>query len=233
MRAMSDPLPSVVSIEHFSDVLCVWAYCADIRVAELRAHFGERVALRYRFLPVFGSTASKLGIGWAERGGFPAYAAHVRAIVGHFPHVTIHPDAWEKVRPASSSAAHLFLKAVQRHEGPGAATAGSVSERAAWAVRLAFFRDARDVAQRSVQLELAEELGLPRQELETSLADGTAMAALFDDVEAQSAQNIVGSPTLVFNEGRQKLYGNVGYRVIAANIEELLHSPKHDAASWC
>jgi len=230
---MSDQAPSVVSIDHFSDVLCVWAYCADARVAELRAHFGERVSLRYRFLPVFGSTARKLGLGWAERGGFSAYAAHVRSIVERFPHVTLHADAWEKVRPASSSSAHLFLKAVQRYEGPSVPTAGSVSERAAWALRLAFFRDARDVAERSVQLELAEELDLPRQVLETSLDDGTAMAALFEDVEARAAQSIEGSPTLVFNEGRQKLYGNVGYRVIAANVEELLHSPAHDAASWC
>ena len=40
------------------------------------------------------------------------------------------------------------------------------------------------------------------------------------------------SPTMLLNEGRQQLTGNVGYRVIEANVRELLESP--DAKlSWC
>ncbi len=218
-------------IDHFSDVLCIWAYCAQVRVDEVRKAFGDAVAIRYRFVPVFGSTEHKIGAGWATRGGFPAYAKHVRSVAERFPHVQVHPDAWERVRPASSCAPHLFLKAVQLIEG--ASSAGGLFERAAWAVRLAFFRDARDVATTAVQLEIAEAVGVPRSALEPLLADGRAMAAMFEDVEAQTAQKIEGSPTLVFNEGRQKLYGNVGYRVIEANIEELLRAPNPQAASWC
>jgi predicted DsbA family dithiol-disulfide isomerase len=222
-----------VAVDHFSDVLCVWAYCAHVRVDEVRAHFGASVALRYRFVPVFGSTAKKIGQGWSERGGFSAYARHVQGVAARFAHVTVSPDAWEKVRPASSSAPHLFLKAVQIASGDDPTSPGSAIERAAWATRLAFFRDARDVSKRAVELEIAEELGLPRAGIEAALDDGRAMAALFEDVEAQTAQKIEGSPTFVFNEGRQKLYGNVGYRVIQANVEELLRSPDPQAASWC
>jgi hypothetical protein len=36
----------------------------------------------------------------------------------------------------------------------------------------------------------------------------------------------------VLNEGRQHLNGNVGYRVIEANVRELLHKPA-DEMSWC
>ena len=43
---------------------------------------------------------------------------------------------------------------------------------------------------------------------------------------------VQGSPTFVLNQGRQKLFGNVGYRVIAANIEELLHD-NAGQLSWC
>jgi hypothetical protein len=32
--------------------------------------------------------------------------------------------------------------------------------------------------------------------------------------------------------GRQILYGNVGYRVLHSNIEQLLKHPQ-DEASWC
>ena len=225
--------PASIPIDHFSDVLCVWAYCAQIRVDELRAAFADRVALHYRFVPVFASTARKLGVGWADRGGFAGYARHVQTIAGRFPHVVVHPDAWERVRPASSSSPHLFLKAVHLLEGPGPAPAGGLLERAAWAIRTAFFREARDVATRGVQLEVAEQLGLARGPIEAALDDGRAIAALFEDVEAQAAQKIEGSPTLVFNDGRQKLYGNVGYRVIQANIEELLRAPDPQAGSWC
>jgi predicted DsbA family dithiol-disulfide isomerase len=44
---------------------------------------------------------------------------------------------------------------------------------------------------------------------------------------------IEGSPSFVLSEGRQKLYGNVGFRIIEANIEELLRGPHADEASWC
>ena len=45
--------------------------------------------------------------------------------------------------------------------------------------------------------------------------------------------NIQGSPSFVLNEGRQKLYGNVGYRILEANIHELLRAQPADQASWC
>jgi hypothetical protein len=34
------------------------------------------------------------------------------------------------------------------------------------------------------------------------------------------------------NGGRQILYGNVGYRILNANVEELLKHPEQEA-SWC
>ncbi len=225
----------LIPIDHFSDVLCVWAYCGQIRVDELRATYGERVSVRFCFMPVFGNVARKIGAGWAGRGGFSGYARHVRATAERFPHVQLHPDVWERVQPASSASPHLFLKAVALLEGDAAMAtpAGGALERAAWAVRRAFFCEARDVARRAVQLEIAEELGLPRGPIEDALDDGRAIAALSTDTEAQLAQKIEGSPTFVFNEGRQKLYGNVGYRVLQANVEELLREPDPQLGSWC
>ena len=41
------------------------------------------------------------------------------------------------------------------------------------------------------------------------------------------------SPTFIMNEGRQKLFGNVGYRGLEANVGELLRSAPEDEASWC
>ena len=44
---------------------------------------------------------------------------------------------------------------------------------------------------------------------------------------------IQGSPSFVLNEGRQKLFGNVGFRILDANIQELLRAPQTEQASWC
>jgi hypothetical protein len=32
---------------------------------------------------------------------------------------------------------------------------------------------------------------------------------------------------------RRKLYGNIGFRLLDANIQELLRAPRSDEASWC
>ena len=58
------------------------------------------------------------------------------------------------------------------------------------------------------------------------------MAALSGDLRSAAQLGLKGSPTWVLNEGRQVLFGNVGYRILSANIEELLKHPGAEA-SWC
>ena len=112
-----------IRISYFSDVLCVWAYIAQIRLDELTTNFQDKISIDYHFAPIFGNAHEKLESRWRDRGGFKGYSDHVQKVV-------------------------------------------SVS------------------------------------------------------------------PTLIFNEGRQRLNGNVGYRVIEANIRELLHNPPEEQ-SWC
>ena len=224
-----------LKVTYFSDVLCIWAYCAQARLDGFRRKFADDIAVEYRFIPVFGSTSQKIGAGWADRGGFEAYARHVREVARRFDHVEVHAGVWEATRPASSSAPHLFLKAIQVIEGPAGtpSPAGGLLERSAWALRQAFFREGRDIARTSTQMEVAEAMGVPVAQVEALLADGRAIAALFEDVEAQARHKIEGSPTFLLNDGRQKLYGNVGYRVIEANLQELMRAPDLTWASWC
>lgn len=219
-----------VQITCFSDVLCVWAYVAERRIVELKERFNGQVSLDYRFIPLFGDTETKFMDGWKDRGGFDGYAAHVEGVLSDFEHVTLNPDTWTKVRPASSAGAHLLLKAVQLCSPAGDTV---VVERLAWRLRQAFFVEAKNIARTDVQMELVEELELPRSVIEGSLTDGTAFAALCRDAEAQQIHKIEGSPTYLLNNGRQKLYGNVGFKIIEANIQELLKEPSSSQASWC
>ncbi len=215
-----------VSITYYSDILCIWAYCAQARVDEIRARFTDKVVIDFRFISVFGNTQLKIGDGWKDRRGFDGYDDHVHEIAKSFLHIDVYPQLWRKTRPASSASPHLFLKAVHLADGEGL-------EKTAWAFRKAFFKEALDIADTDVQWRIADELDLPIRDIEEALKNGTAMAALCEDYHMQQEYSIEGSPTFLLNDGRQKLFGNVGYRVIEANIQELLRTTDTSQASWC
>lgn len=215
-----------LSLTYYSDVLCVWAYISQARVDEVAAKFSDEVSIDYRFCSVFGDTAHKIGDGWAARGSYEGFADHVREAVSEFSHIKLHPEIWQRNRPTSSTPAHLLLKAVQR-----------VDKRSCRAVlqeiRLAFFERCLDISSRSVLEASLEAVGVPVNDVRGVIDSGAAHADLEADHRDQQIMMVQGSPTYVLNEGRQKLYGNVGYGVIEANIRELLNSPAAGAASWC
>lgn len=226
-----------VTITYFSDILCVWAYAAQIRLLEAARQFGDDVRIDYRCCSVFGDTGEKIGGGWRDRGGYAGFNRHLRDVGRRFEHITVHPDVWLQARPASSDSAHLLVKAVQLVERDGsdaeAGEFGSVAARFTWELRCAFFRDCRDVATRAVQCEVAEQIGLEQAAVQEKIDSGAAFAALAADYQRRERYRIEGSPTFVLDQGRQKLYGNVGYRVIEANVRELLHTPGVGEMSWC
>lgn len=221
-----------VPITYFSDVLCVWAYFAQVRIDAIQAQFGERVRFEPRFCSVFGDTARKVATAWKDKDGYAGFNKHLRHVGTQFPEVPIHPDLWLTVRPASSTSPHLALKAVQLLEAAGEAAEGDF-DAATIAFRKAFFVQARDIGRRGVQADILRETGIDAEAVEALVEDGRAFAALSSDYADADAMHIQGSPSFVLNEGRQKLYGNVGYRVMEANIAQLLREPVPDQASWC
>lgn len=221
----------LVRITHFSDLLCVWAYLAQVRCDELVAAFSGRVAIDYRYLHVFGDVAGKMQASWSSRGGVEAYARHVHEVAAGFPHVDVHPRVWLENTPTSSMPAHLVLCALRVLEDAGEVEEGARA-RTAWALREAFFTRCEDISAHGVLLDVASRCGAQPARIEAALGDGRAHAALAADLEQARDQSIRSSPTLIFNEGRQRLTGNVGYLIIEANVRELLeHSA--DQQSWC
>ncbi|MFT5356085.1 MAG: putative DsbA family dithiol-disulfide isomerase [Polyangiales bacterium] len=214
-----------VNIQYFSDVLCAWAYVGQARLNELESHFGDEVVTDSHFMTVFGDARGKLEARWRDRGGLAAYAEHVRSVIARFDHVSVHPDTWAKVAPSSSLNCHIFLAAVKLHDV-------EMFRQAAWALRLAFFRDAVDISLRKAQLEVAENIGLSVPKIEELLYNGKAHAELSRGLNLAKQYSVDVSPTFVFNEGRQRLTGNVGYRVIEANVTELLREPE-EGQTWC
>jgi len=215
-----------LALTYYSDVLCVWAHISQARVDEVAERFSDDVSIDYRFCSVFGDTAHKIGIGWAKRGGYAGFGNHLCEAVSEFGHIKLHPEIWQRNRPKSSTPAHILMKAVQR-----------VDKRQCKAVlhelRLAFFERCLDISRWSALKAALEVSGVSVNDVQEAIDSGAAHADLEADRRDQQILMVQGSPTIILNEGRQKLYGNVGYGVIEANIKELLRSPAAGAASWC
>lgn len=222
-----------IRILHFSDVLCIWAYISQIRLEELKATFQDRVSIEHHFVTIFGNTHEKLELRWHDRGGLSGYAEHVRESAKKFTHINLHPNIWTQSTPTSSISAHLFLCAIRTLETKGTIDKSDrLFERAIAIFREEFFTKTANVSDRRVQFEIVAKLGLSVADIQAQIDSGDAYAQLSKDMELVKEHHISVSPTLILNEGRQRLNGNVGYRTIEANIRELLNNPPGEK-SWC
>jgi predicted DsbA family dithiol-disulfide isomerase len=230
---MNQSAAKTIAISHFSDALCVWAYIAQIRIAELQANFPGQVELNYHFLQVFGDVAGKMANQWADRGGIEGYAAHVQEAAAQFEHITLGAGVWLDNTPTSSLPAHLVLCGLRALAGADpAGVPPDAAERGLLAIRHAFFVEVADVSSLPVLLDVVRDAGLDAAGVQMTLETGLAHAGLSADLTAAAQAFVRSSPTLTFNEGRQVLAGNVSYRVLEANIRELLQRPG-DIQSWC
>ena len=227
----------MVDITYFSDLLCIWAYASQARIDAIKEKFADAIRVEHRFVSVFGDTGTKITSTWKDKGGYEGFNSHLRQVAERFPHIQVHPDVWLTTRPSTSASAHLFMKAVQQSEqASGAArsnSASSIFDQVMWSFRCAFFRDCRDISRWDIQCEIAAALGADIGAIEERIHSGIAFARLAADYQDADRMRIEGSPSFVLNEGRQKLYGNVGFHLIEANIQELLRAPRTDEASWC
>ncbi|PKI14305.1 DsbA family oxidoreductase [Colwellia sp. 12G3] len=215
-----------VVIDYYSDVLCVWAWIAQRRIDELNDKLSGKIELRYHYLDVFGDASNKIPNQWAERGGYAGFAKHVIGSAAPYPDAPINSDIWHKVRPNTSANAHLVLKAIELSYGK------VKSIEMALLIRQAFYIDGQDISQLSLLFSLIEAAGIDAEDINKTLCDGSAMASLMADYQQAKTLSLKGSPSYIIDNGRQVLYGNVGYRVLLANIEEHLKQPTEEA-SWC
>ncbi|MEZ5488686.1 MAG: DsbA family protein [Gammaproteobacteria bacterium] len=217
----NDPLV----IEYYTDVLCVWAWIAQRRVEEVLVENGANVLFQHRYLDLFGDTRTRIGQQWESMGQYQGFCDHVCKAAAPFSSAPVNPECWSRVRPHTSTNAHLAIKAVEEVEGQHAAIDFALT------LRKAFFIDAQDIGNLRIVLDLAgRQFNLA--DVQESIANGTAIAALMADYQQAKLQGIKGSPSYVIDNGRQTLYGNIGYRVLYANINELLRHPSNEA-SWC
>lgn len=215
-------------VAFFSDVLCVWAYIVQARLAGLGDELRSAVRVDLQTFDVFGDAQAKIASRWGDRGGVAGYAQHVHDIVADFESVTIHPDAWRNTIPVSSLPAHLVVAAARCIDSE---TGDASAARLDHAIRQAFFASARDISQQSELRAIAGEAGIEFADLQARLDGGRAHALLIHDARRATELGIRQSPTLVLDDGRQLLSGNVGSGVIEANLRALMPQRDGDPAA--
>lgn len=224
---------TAVKLVHFSDLLCIWGYVGEANLFRATDAFGDRLHPEVHFCSVFPDPATKLTKAWANRGGFQGYADHVQEVAAKFDGIAVHPDTWARVQPRSSASPQLLIKAIQLQEASSPATrfADRPSVRAAHALRVAFFTQAQDISNWTVQRAVCDSIGVDFDAALKHVETGEAIANLAADYELAQALGVQGSPTYILNEGRQKLFGNITYKILAANVTELLADDPDENAS--
>lgn len=215
-----------IIIDYYSDILCVWAWIAERRIKELNDTLVGKVEFRYHYVDVFGDASNKIPNQWQQKGGFSGFSKHVIESAKPYPDAPINPGLWESVRPASSANPHQMLKAVELVFGT------QVSTNMALLFRQAFFVDGKDISDLAVLSEIITDAGYALDDIKTALNNGSAIGALMADYQQAKLLSLKGSPTYIIDNGRQILFGNVGYRVLLANVEEQLKKSPDDV-SWC
>lgn len=219
---MSNPLV----IDYYSDILCVWAWITQRRIDELNLKLQSSIVINYHYIDVFGDVATKINNQWQAKGGYSGFASHVQHSAAAFKDAPVNEKIWAEIRPTTSANVHLVLKAIE------VAFGAESSINAALQFRKAFYIDALDISDMNVLMTLAEQHMLDIHSISQQIKNGSAMALLMKDYQNSKLLNLKGSPSFILDGGRQTLYGNVGYRVLLANIEELQNKSPHEA-SWC
>lgn len=228
-----------VKVIHFSDLLCVWAYVGQSTLDRVAHDFEAKIEIETHFSSVFPDVVGKVNKLWAERGGFEGYGAHVKEVVDRFDGVRIHGDVWTKVRPMSSASPHLFVKAVELLEHSDDQGGGHRPFSLRWPIRAAhelrkaFFVEALDISNWATQRVVADRIGLDFAAVLKKIESGEAIASLAADYELSQTLGVQGSPTYILNEGRQKLFGNIAYGILASNIQELQKDKSIEDATLC
>lgn len=221
-----------VSVQFFSDILCVWAYIGQTRLDQLVRDCGDQLSLSLHFMSVFGDVEGKMQKSWEHRGGVQAYNAHVQQACEAFPEIAVHPECWTRSTPRSSMSTHIYLCAIKCLAEQERCPSDALWQ-ATHIVRERFFVAAEDISTKPVLEQVVEELGLGSETVNEVIRKGEAHAVLSRDFDLVRDNDVRVSPTFAFNDWRQRLQGNVGYRLIHANVRELLERPTDQQASWC
>ena len=183
----------LLDVTYYTDPLCCWSWAFEPVWRRVRYEWGDTLRWGYRMsglIPDWSRFADPL-----NDISQPAHVGPQWLEVSRVSGMPIDAQLWHDDPPASSYPACLVVKAAELQ----GATAG---ERVLRGLREAAMIDRRNIAKRDVLLHVLEALeresGVPDVSLLIdALDDGSALAALRDDIDDARRHDIGRSPTLV------------------------------------
>jgi len=207
-----------IVIDYYSDLLCVWSWVLQPKIEKLIHTYQDQIDLRYHYMDVFGDTQTKMDNQWSHRGSFQGFSGHVKNTVDSFENVHVYARIWQDSQPKTSANVHLVLKAIEL------AVDGTASKKMALCFRESFYLKGQDIGDLGVLLNICLQNGINTALINDFINDGSAMASLMSDYHMAKVQSFQGSPTLILDEGRQILFGNISFEVLSANVQALLEN---------
>lgn len=220
-------MTAIVDITYYTDPLCSWSWAFEPVWRRLRFEMGERLSWRYRMggmIPDWRRFADPI-----NDIGSPGHMGPYWLEVSRLSGMPIEPGIWHEAPPASSYPACLAVKAAELQ-------GRELAERYLRRAREAVMLERRNIALRSVLLELAEELTAHSSKPEAeggalnvaafrgALESGVALAALREDLRDTKYRDIGRFPTLIIR-GRETsgvvLVGFRPYDVLAEAVRQV------------
>ena len=195
----------------YSDYVCPWCYIGFQRIEQLEREFPVDVEWRpFELHPETPTTGADLRgrLGSSERAR--AYRDNIIALAN---------DSGIDMRmPLVVANSHLSLEAAEYAR----ATAPEHFRDFHRALFHAYFEDARDLGDVEVLCDIAREAGVPDQGLRQALADGAYAATVDETTNAAREDEILSTPTFIYEESGFRLTGAQDYAVFKSVTQRLL-----------
>jgi predicted DsbA family dithiol-disulfide isomerase len=207
-----------VTIDYFTDPICVWSYASEPTVQSLLTQYRDKVDFRFRSLPILDRIVGEERPGERYRSPEDMQESwnKARSAMG----IDIDPSVWQENPPHSSWPANRAMKAAFRQgfdEG----------NRFTQLLRKAFMTEKRNPSDLETLKEMAERAGLDAGRFYTDMTDNAAdlEKEVTNDRAEAMARCINDTPTLVMHsedENEVIASGMLDYDVCSRAIRSLM-----------
>lgn len=222
-----------IVVHVWSDIACPWCWIGKQRLEQGIKDSGKQVAVEYHSYQLYPEASSSApgtyieSLATMKRSEEGAIREMVNNVseVGATEGLTMN---WEKAQHVNTFQAHQFVYAAKAH-GNTPEEAAELGAKAFERLYLAHFTDGVNVADTDTLLEIAEEMGLDVEQVESELESGEHANAVRGDIRDARSLGIQGVPFFVVG-GKFGISGAQPPDVFADTIARAVEEIKYEDA---
>jgi predicted DsbA family dithiol-disulfide isomerase len=182
----------------YTDPFCSWSFAAEKAIQAFQDHFGDRLRLEHRLFVLYRDLDLFLRNHHLEH---PRDFAPKIQKVAQATGVPMTAKGWESGQvPQTTETCCLFVKAAQIIDP-------ALGERFLRKLRVLAFQEGKNIGDKSVLLSAAQDVGIKKDLLESTLASSATAEALGRDNEMARSEGVTVRPTLILaNSGGDRVF---------------------------